>query len=353
MRIIIDKDIAEIQLLQEAYEKDMPTYKVLAVENGERFVYGKKLTINEAKNAVYDLAFDPMFGDVNAEIVNESSNGNQELIWSSDENQMVSEANNNKNAKGGNKDQKGGGLWDKIKGAAKGALEKLKGAWNVTKQLTGQFSKDMLNKWRNAHYFTKDGQITGLGYKVMTGQAKNTVPAETDDKTGDITKVWEVAKSNVTNALKKQGFTINGELEAFVKNDKDPIQFTASVTDKDGNEQKLMMTQDGGISNGTGGNAENTDGSQNGGGDNGGGNGNGNGNNGGDNNGGNNANGGGDNGNNGGGDAGGANTQQITPDQAQKNPKAALGNLATRVANLEKEVGIANESTSNNWNYDD
>ena len=56
----------------------------------------------------------------------------------------------------------------------------------------------------------------------------------------------------------------------------------------------------------------------------------------------------------GGGDQGGngspANTQQITPDQAQKNPKAALGNLATRVANLEKEVGIAAEST---WNFND
>lgn len=86
MRLVIDKDISEIQLLQEAYEKNKPSYMVMAVENGEKFVYGKKLTINEVRNAVYDLAFDPMFGDVNVEIVNESSNGNQELIWSSDEN---------------------------------------------------------------------------------------------------------------------------------------------------------------------------------------------------------------------------------------------------------------------------
>lgn len=291
MRIVIDKDISEVKLLQESWEKSKPTFNVIAIENDEKYVYGKKLTFNEAIDTTYDLAFDPMFGDCNVEIISETSNKEQQFIWSSDEKRMMSEA-----AKKTNNKKDGGGLWDKIKGAAKGALDKLKGAWNITKQLTGQFSKDMLNKWRNAHYFTKDGLITGLGYKVMTGQAKNTVPAETDDKTGDITKVWEVAKSNVTSALKKQGFTINGEIEAFVKNDKDPIQLTASVTDKDGNEQKLMMTQDGGISNGSGGNAENTDGSQNSGTDNGGG---------GDNGGGNDG---------GSGDAGGANTQQITPD---------------------------------------
>ena len=301
MKIVIDKDISEIQLLQEAYEKNRPSYKVIAVENGETFVYGKQLTFNEARNAVFDLAFDPQF---NAEVALVSEKGD-ETIWESSGKSIVTE-----------------GVLDSIKGAAKGALEKLKGAWNITKQLTSQFSKDMLNKWRNAHYFTKDGQITGLGYKVMTGQAKNTVPAETDDKTGDITQVWEVAKSNVANALKKQGFTITGEIEGFVKNDKEPIQLTTSVEDKDGNEQKLMLTQDGGIANGTGGNAQNTDSSKNDG----------------------NANGGGDNGS---GNNSGANTQAITPEQATKNPKAALGNLATRVANLEQEVGIAAES----WNF--
>ena len=57
------------------------------------------------------------------------------------------EADNN-----GKDGEKKKGFWDKVKGAAKGALDKLKGAWNITKQLTGQFSKDMLNKWRNAHY---------------------------------------------------------------------------------------------------------------------------------------------------------------------------------------------------------
>ena len=252
------------------------------------------------------------------------------------------EADNN-----GKDGEKKKGFWDKVKGAAKGALDKLKGAWNITKQLTGQFSKDMLNKWRNAHYFTKEGKITGLGYKVMTGQAKNTVPAETDDKTGDITKVWEVVKSNVTSMVKKAGFTINGEISAIVKNDKDPITMSAEVTNKDGDSYTLEFDQDGNDINGSGGmSAEpgNGGGNNNGGGNGGGaaGGSNGGGNNGGGNNGG--GEGGGDN-----GGAGGANTQQITPDQAQKNPKAALGNLATRVANLEKEVGIAAES----WNYND
>ena len=115
---------------------------------------------------------------------------------------------NNNNGNDGKDGEKKKGFWDKVKGAAKGALDKLKGAWNVTKQLTGQFSKDMLNKWRNASYFTKDGKITGLGYKVMTGKAKNTVPVDTDDKTGDITKVWDVVKSNVSQGLKKQGMTV-------------------------------------------------------------------------------------------------------------------------------------------------
>ena len=220
MRIVIDKDVSEIKLLQEAYEKRFPTYKVLAVEtDGEKFVYAKDLKrIDEAVDAVYDVFWDRNFDNCQTRIV-EVFGESQNVIWSSDEKVKVcesvlfTEANNNKN---NNNKKQGGGLWDKIKGAAKGALEKLKGAWNITKLLVGQFSKDMLSKWRDAHYFTKDGQITGLGYKVMTGEVENTVPVDTNDKTGDITKVWEVAKSNVTNALKKQGFTINGELEAVV-----------------------------------------------------------------------------------------------------------------------------------------
>lgn len=47
MRIELDKDISEIKLLQESWEKSRPTYKVLAIENGEKFVYGKDLRLKE------------------------------------------------------------------------------------------------------------------------------------------------------------------------------------------------------------------------------------------------------------------------------------------------------------------
>lgn len=56
MRLTLDKDIAEIQLLQESWEKSKPTYKVLAVNNEDKFVYAKELkTINEAVNSVYEI----------------------------------------------------------------------------------------------------------------------------------------------------------------------------------------------------------------------------------------------------------------------------------------------------------
>lgn len=84
MRLIIDKDISEIQLLQEAYEKSKPSYMVMAVENGEKFVYGKKLTFNEARETLYDLGFDPLFGnEVDAEIVEVVSESSSRTIWAS------------------------------------------------------------------------------------------------------------------------------------------------------------------------------------------------------------------------------------------------------------------------------
>ena len=314
MRIVIDKDISEIQLLQEAYEKGKPSYKVLAVENGETFVYGTKLrNIKEAVNAIYDIAWDENFNDCQSEIV-EVFGESEHVIWSSDPKVQVCESVLVSEAEDGEKK----GLWDKIKGGAKKALDGLKKGLNIVGAMTKQFSKDMLNKWRNAGYFTKQGEITGLGYKVMTGQAKNTVPVETDDKTSDIAQVWKIAQSNVVNALKAQGFKVNGEIKAIVEKDKDPITMSANVVDKDGNESTFQLDQQGNTVGGKGINADNpapgspaakAKAEQNG-------------------------------GNN-------VNTQQITPDQAQKNPKAALGNLATRVANLEKEVGIAAES----WNF--
>jgi hypothetical protein len=92
MRIIIDKDIAEVQLLQEAYEKDMPTYKVRAVNQYDKFVYAKDLKkINEACDAVYDIVFDPAFDDCQQEIV-EVCEGKERIIWSSDNKTLVQES---------------------------------------------------------------------------------------------------------------------------------------------------------------------------------------------------------------------------------------------------------------------
>lgn len=60
MKIVIDKDVSEVKLLQEAYEKKMPTYKVMAVNKDDKFVYAKDLRrINEACDAACDVAFDP------------------------------------------------------------------------------------------------------------------------------------------------------------------------------------------------------------------------------------------------------------------------------------------------------
>lgn len=344
MRIVIDKDVSEIQLLQESYEKSKPSYKVLAVENGEKFVYGTKIrNINEAVDAVYDIAWDENFNDCQSEIV-EVFGESEHVIWSSDpkvqvcESVLFVEAGDNKDGSTANKDAKTGqnqkGFFGKLKDAAgkaaagaKKALQGLAKGLNIVGAMTKQFSKDALKKWREGGLFNKEGRITGLGYKVMTGQVKNTIPVDTGNKNDDITQAWKVAQSNAMNALKKQGYTVNGEVKAIVKTDKDPITLSADVTDKDGNAQTIEFNQDGTMVDGGAQNAQN-------GGE------------------GANANGGGNNaaGANGkdGGGAGGANTQQITPDQAQKNPKAALGNLATRVANLEREVGIAAESK---WNY--
>ena len=146
-----------------------------------------------------------------------------------------------------------------MKGAAKGvagamgkALDGLKKGMNIVGAMTKQFSKDMLKKWREAGYFNKEGRITGLGYKVMTGEAKDTVPVNTDgEKKASISEAWNIAQSNVLNALKGQGFTVNGKVQAIVKSDKDPITLSANVTDKDGNESTIELNQDGTLVDGS------------------------------------------------------------------------------------------------------
>ena len=333
MRLVIDKDVSEVQLLQESWEKSKPTYKVVAVNEKDNFVYAKGLkSIHEAVDAVYDVAWDGNYDDCHKQIV-EVIGESEKVIFSTNEKVQVcesvlfTEADDKKAGDTANKDAKTGqnqkGFFGKLKDAAgkvaagaKKALQGLAKGLNIVGAMTKQFSKDALKKWREGGLFNKEGRITGLGYKVMTGQVKNTIPVDTGNKNDDITQAWKVAQSNAVNALKKQGYTVNGEVKAIVKSDKDPITLTADVTDKDGNAQTIEFNQDGTMVDGDAQNAQN-------GGEGG------------------NANGGGNNG------GGNANTKQITPDQAQKNPKAALGNLATRVAKLEQEVGIAAES----WNF--
>ena len=270
MRIVIDKDISEIQTLNEAYENSKPKYKVLVIENGEKFVYGKSLKIDEAVDAIYDAAFDPMFGKIEQELV-EVFEGSERTIWSSDnkvkvfESALVPEADgNNKEGDTSNKDAKTGqnkpGFLRKLGGAIGNALKGLKKGMDIVGAMTKQFSKDALKKWREAGYFNKQGRITGLGYKVMTGQVKNTIPVDTDPeeaKKNDITQAWKVAQSNVINACKQNGMTVNGEVKAIVKSDRDPITLSVDVTDKDGNNSTIEMNQDGTTVDGDAQNAQN------------------------------------------------------------------------------------------------
>lgn len=259
MRLVIDKDFNERTLLQESYDKKMPTYVVKAVNKLDKFVYAKGLkSVNEAVDAAYDLAYDSTFDDCSAEIV-EVVEGKENVIWTY-ESGLITEAastsatgKSNGSGKGKNKGAGEGGFWSKLGANAKKALDGLKKGISVVGEITKQFSKDMLKKWREAGYFNKQGYITGLGYKVMNGEVKNTIPVDTgDDKTQDIAKVWESAKSNVVQGLKKQGMTVNGEIDAIVKNDKDAILLSANVTTKDGDDQTLTLDQDGNIVDGDG-----------------------------------------------------------------------------------------------------
>ena len=194
MRIVIDKDFNQRTLLQESYEKTKPTYKVCATNSDDRFIYATNLkNINEAVDATYDLAFDPIFDDCKYEMV-AIFEGRENVIWTSDKGVIISEANapaknsgvkskGNNTGKAGAGDG-GGGFLSKLGSKINGVLSGLKKGIDVVGAMTKQFSKDMLKKWREAGYFNKQGYITGLGYKVMTGQVKNTIPVDTgSDKT--------------------------------------------------------------------------------------------------------------------------------------------------------------------------
>lgn len=83
MRIVIDKDYPQIRLLQESYEKKLPTFKVKAVNESDKFVYARDLvSIDEATKAALDLAWDKAFQDCEGEIVMVAE-GKEHTIWSS------------------------------------------------------------------------------------------------------------------------------------------------------------------------------------------------------------------------------------------------------------------------------
>ena len=152
MRIVIDKDVSEIQLLQESWERGLPTYKVLAIESdGEKFVYGKELVQENVVDAVQSLIGDDNFKGCNVEVVECSRDGKSaKTVWASDEKTLVSESTM----------------------FSEGFLDALKKLWSgVTEWLNNKFGK-FFDKWKQAKYVTKDWQLTGLGYKVAMGEVK-------------------------------------------------------------------------------------------------------------------------------------------------------------------------------------
>ena len=85
MRIVIDKDWSDIQLLQENYEKKLPAYKVLAVEStGEKFIYGRELIAQDVSSAIKQLGSDSTFKDCQVQVVECSQpDGKERIVWTS------------------------------------------------------------------------------------------------------------------------------------------------------------------------------------------------------------------------------------------------------------------------------
>lgn len=114
MRLVIDKDVSEVQLLQESWEKSKPTYKVVAVNEKDNFVYAKGLkSIHEAVDAVYDVAWDGNYDDCHKQIV-EVIGESEKVIFSTNEKVQVcesvlfTEADDKKAGDTANKDAKTG-----------------------------------------------------------------------------------------------------------------------------------------------------------------------------------------------------------------------------------------------------
>ena len=83
MRIVIDKDVSEIQKINESWKKDRPTFKVLAVNKYDKFVYAKNLKrVDEAVDALREMIHDEAFYDCQPEVY-EVRQAGERMIWSS------------------------------------------------------------------------------------------------------------------------------------------------------------------------------------------------------------------------------------------------------------------------------
>ena len=329
MRLVIDKDVSDIQLLQEAYEKGLPTYKVLAVESdGEKFVYGKGLVVQEVSKAVSALVDDENFKDCKVEVVECSGDGKEsKTVWASDEKTVVSEST----------------VFNE------GWLDAMKKMWKgVGEWLNNKFGK-FFDKWKQAKYVTDNWELTGLGYKIANGDVKPEEGEKKDDnnketpKEGEaapvneadanaqlqasLKKILDVKKTQCQKALQTMGIKVQpGDIQGIPVNDSQPVNFQVKVSGENGDEY-LMMTQKGDLAQGDGkGNV----------------------------------------------DKGTVvKPEEVTPDkvkemvdvptdgetptdgEGEKNGEAAAGDLETRVSNIEqalREKKILTESTMN-WNF--
>lgn len=225
MRIVIDKDYPDRKLLQEAYEKKLPTYKILAVESdGEKFVYGKELLVNEVGNVLDALQGDQVFKGCQAEVVECSYDGKKKTsVWESTQKSIVTEsgmAEKWKNA--------WNAMRDAVKETAHGLVELFKDN-PITK-----YFKNKIEEWRKGNYITDNDELTGLGYKVAIGEVEPQIVSEADGETEgepakddaakdkddggekkadknaelkeNLKKVWDVKVSQCVQALKQQGF---------------------------------------------------------------------------------------------------------------------------------------------------
>ena len=162
MRIVIDKDYPDIQKLNEAYKKKLPSYKVLAVEaDGEKFVYGRGLLVEEVSTALETLANDGMFKGCNAEVVECSfDKKSSKTVWASDAKTIITEGTVYNE---GWKD-----IWNKVATGAKKAAAAL-GDLFKNNPIT-KFFKDKMEEWKKNNYITNDNELTGLGYKIAVGE---------------------------------------------------------------------------------------------------------------------------------------------------------------------------------------